>query len=269
MLVQAYDPFLEWRPFVTNPSSYYEAHYHEIIASIVFYQLLYVLSPLISRSTFGEHYDKLSKSSKLNFDIHVVSMVQCIISILVIIPLIGDEHLSANTVLHYTPYAAFVSSITIGYFVWDLFVCIRHFKLFGVGFLVHAIASLFVFCSTLRPFCLGWVASFLSFELSTPFVNVNWFANKLPTGAIPNWVIAVNGLLLIVVFFFVRIVWGFYAIYWVLCEFWKYRDQVPVVLCVIVVILNVGLDTLNVFWFQKMIQIAAKKFNSSSKSKQE
>jgi hypothetical protein len=265
MIFTPYDPVYHMNPFFKDPQTYYQAHAHEIAGSIVFYQVLYLMSPYISKLIFHKNYDQLSHNSKLNFDIHVVSMVQCLISIVAIVPLIGDTHLRENSVSHYTEYAAFVSSITIGYFLWDLFVCLRHFKMFGLGFLVHAIASLFVFASSLRPFCLGWVASFLAFELSTPFVNINWFANKLPSGSIPNWIIALNGLCLIITFFFVRILWGFYAIYWVICDFLEHWDEVPLVLASIVLLLNAGLDVLNVMWFQKMLQIAAKKLGGKSK----
>ncbi|CDR42158.1 CYFA0S08e04258g1_1 [Cyberlindnera fabianii] len=259
MLIEAYDPFLEMNPFFKEPRNYYEAHAHEILGSIVFYQILYMSSPYISHALFGKHYEEQSKKSKANFDIHIVSMVQCLISILSIVPLIGDKHLNESSVLNYTPYAAFVSSITIGYFVWDLWVCLKYFKLFGVGFLLHAVAALFVFSSTLRPFCLGWVASFLSFELSTPFVNINWFVSRLPAGTVSPKFVAINGLLVIITFFIVRIVWGFYAIYLVVFDMWAVKDEVSWFLCIVIVGLNFALDALNLFWFQKMVAIAAKK----------
>ncbi len=263
----ARDIFLQYRPFITEPKNYYEAHYHEILASALFYHVLYLSSPVISKALFGDNYRSLSRKGKKNFDIHIVSMVQCLISIAVIIPLYGNEYLAEDPIFHYLPYAGFVSAITIGYFIWDLYICLRYFKMFGVGFLIHAFASLFVFCQTLRPFCLAWVAGFLSFELSTPFVNVNWFVSKLPAGTVPFYIQAINGLLLMITFFIVRIIWGFYAIYKVSGQLYAVRDQLPLWLPLIIVGLNFGLDALNVYWFKKMVAIAAKKFSGSSSQK--
>lgn len=246
--------------------NYYKEHFPQIIVATAFYHVLHFASPAISTFFFKENYTKLDKKGKANFDIHVVAMVQCLISIAAIIPLVGDEHLQQDAIRNYTPYAGFVSSITIGYFLWDLYVCLKYFDLFGVGFLIHALASLFVFVQTLRPFCLGWVASFLSFELSGPFVNTNWFINKLPAGTVPSWFQIANGLLLILVFFFVRIIWGFYAIYLVSIEFLAVDDY-PKYMLAMIVFLNFSLDTLNVYWFSKMIQIAVKTFKGKEKKK--
>lgn len=263
------DILLQYRPFISEPKNYYEAHYHEIVGAAVFYQVLFLVSPVISRALFGENYNQLSKRGKKNFDIHIVSMVQCLISIAVIIPLYGNEHLAQDPVFHYLPYAGFVSSITIGYFIWDSYICLRYFKMFGIGFLLHAFASLFVFCQTLRPFCLAWVAGFLSFELSTPFVNVNWFISKLPAGTVPFYIQAINGLLLIITFFIVRIIWGFFAIYKVSGQLYQVLDQLPLWLPASVVLLNFALDSLNLYWFKKMVAIAAKKIGGPAPKKTE
>lgn len=257
----AEDIFLKYRPFIAEPKNYYETHYHEILGSVVFYQVLYLMSPVISKALFGSNYTELSKKGKKNFDIHIVSMVQCLISIAVIIPLYGNEYLAEDPVFHYLPYAGFVSAITIGYFIWDLYICLAFFKMFGIGFLLHAFASLFVFCQTLRPFCLAWVAGFLGFELSTPFVNINWFISKLPAGTVPFYIQAINGLLLMITFFIVRIVWGFFAIYKVSGQLYAVKDQLPFWLIFSIVGLNFALDALNVYWFKKMIAIAVKKFS--------
>lgn len=257
------DVFLDLNPLYAGDSNLYKAHGHEIVASVVFYHIIMALCPWMATKLFGKNYTALSTKDRKNFDIHIVAFIQCLISIAAIAPLYQDKFLQENPILGYHPYAAFVSSITIGYFIWDLFVCLQYYSLFGMGFLVHAVAALFVFASTLRPFCLDWVCGFLAFELSSPFVNINWFLTKLPADFAPAWFTVVNGLTLIVVFFLVRIVWGFYAIYAVTLEFIKFKDQLPLWLVAIIIFLNFSLDLLNVMWFQKMIKIAVKKFNQS------
>ncbi|ODV64278.1 TLC domain-containing protein [Ascoidea rubescens DSM 1968] len=249
---------------------YYKLHLHEILFSVLFYSICFYLSPIILKYLLKENYTKLKKSTKVNFDIHFVSMIQCIISNLIIMPLFQDPDLKAKRFTNYTPYAGLVSSLTIGYFIWDLIMCIFYFKLFGFGFLLHAVSSLIVFTSTLKPFLMYWIPRFLIFELSSPFVNINWFVNKLPSDFVPLKVQIINGLLLIVTFFSVRIVWGFYAAYKVIEDFcfnWEKLDLISRSLGVFVMALNIGLDILNVFWFQKMISIAIKHIRGDTKKK--
>lgn len=265
------DPLAWARPFPKDPQSYYAAHWHEIVLSIVVYFGIQALSPAFCSRFFGSTYTNLNHKTKLNFDIHVVSMVQCIISIAIIIPSWNHPFVQNRSedpfmsVFGYTPYNGFVSGITLGYFVWDLFVCLRHIKLFGPGFLLHAFAALFVFGCTLKPFCMPWIPSFLLFELSTPFVNINWFASRLPAGTISDKVVAVNGILLLVTFFLVRILWGFYAVIVLSFDIWKVKQYIHPFFPIAVLSLNLALDFLNLYWFSKMVAIAKKKITGKLK----
>ena len=61
--------------------------------------------------------------------------------------------------------------MTVGYFIWDLFVCIW-FK-WGAFFLTHAVASLAVFYSGLYPTGAYYLGFFLgAFEISTPMFHI-------------------------------------------------------------------------------------------------
>ncbi|CUM48793.1 TLC domain-containing protein [Debaryomyces fabryi] len=268
------DPLLKFRPFPETTTIPLFAHWHEIMGSFLMYVMIQKLSPMVSSRLFGKSYTQLNFKTKTNFDIHVVSMVQCVISILALIPMwnhptwknrITDP---ASAVLVYYPYGGFVSSITVGYFVWDLVVCFKYMNLFGVGFLVHAVSALVVFGSTLAPFCIPWVPAFLIFELSTPFVNVNWFASKMPAGFISDEVAVVNGILLLVTFFTVRILWGFYAVVAVARDMFAVWDQLYKVMPIVTLFLNATLDLLNVYWFYKMLLIAKKKASGRKSTKE-
>ena len=45
----------------------------------------------------------------------------------------------------YTGAGGMVQAFAAGYFLWDLGVCLRNFRMFGVGLLAHAVAALVVF----------------------------------------------------------------------------------------------------------------------------
>lgn len=268
------DPFLKFRPFPETSTTPLVAHWHEIVGSFLMYVLVQKLSPMVCSRLFGKSYTQLNYKTKINFDIHVVSMVQCVVSVLALIPMWNHptwknrELDHASAVFAYYPYGAFVSSISVGYFLWDLVVCFKYMNLFGAGFLVHAVSALFVFGSTLFPFCLPWVPAFLLFELSTPFVNINWFASKMPAGFVSDTTVIVNGILLLVTFFTVRILWGFYAVIMVARDMFAVWDQLYKVLPVGTLSLNFTLDILNVYWFYRMLLIAKKKANGKKTTKE-
>ncbi|CDK25387.1 unnamed protein product [Kuraishia capsulata CBS 1993] len=262
------DYLLALRPFPENPTSLLGQHWHEIVISFAFYEALYFVSPLICRTIFGDLYSKdRSKKEKINFDIHVVSMVQALASLVLCVPMFYHPLYFSGAVFGSTPYGGLVASLTVGYFIWDLVVCVQHYSLFGFGFLLHAVAALYVFLMTFMPFMQPHIPSFLIFELSTPFVNVNWYCSRLPTGSVPNKLILINGLLLMISFFTVRILWGFYAAVnsFLLCL--KVWDQLPVWLPVSIFSLNIALDCLNLLWFYKMVLIAKKKARGAKSSK--
>ncbi|EDO15666.1 hypothetical protein Kpol_1008p2 [Vanderwaltozyma polyspora DSM 70294] len=264
------DPFLQysWYPESDN---LFLLHLHEIFFSYLFYQILSsFIVPIANKQIFGHHYTSItSEKLKIDFDIHSVSMVQCTISLFLLAPVLTLP-LGLNIVTYHDPYCSLVSAITIGYFVWDIIVCIRYYNLYGLQFLIHGIISFYVFCITLIPFSQPWIGKFLLFEASTPFVNINWYIIQLTKTAkdgkavVPTWFNVLNGILLMVVFFLVRIVWGFTAITLLVFEMWKIRDELPVLLSISCVLLNLVMDFLNVFWFSKMIKIA-KKLASSPK----
>ena len=149
-------PFFETLGFKALPE-----HIHVILGAALFYQLIFVLSPLFS-SLFPS-YTSLRRRSKINWDIHVVSMVQSLLICWLAYLALGDPLLKDNRVFGYSPFAADVSALACGYFVWDSYVSLKYMHLFGVGFALHGIASLAVFTygfvsppSTLRaPLFLG------------------------------------------------------------------------------------------------------------------
>lgn len=264
------DPFLSLRPFPANDTgNHFIDHWHEIAVMVVFYTIIQGISPWINSKLFGVHYTSLNKKNKINFDIHTVSMVQCVIS-LVTLALMWNNKYYLNrvedpygSVTGYFPYAGLVASCATGYFIWDVYVCLKYYLMFGFGFLFHGVAALYVFGGTLIPFCMPWISSFLAFEALTPFVNINWYASRLPAGVISEKVVVVNGLLLIFSFFSVRILWGFYAVSLVATDLYRTWGATNPILPVMLLSINVCLDCLNVFWFYKMIMIAKKKITGA------
>lgn len=262
------DPFLRFSLFPRSENLYL-LHAHEVVGAFVFYQLTYAyFAPWFNRLVFRGGYTSIGDSkTRVNFDIHTVSYVQCVVTFWSIAPTLLLP-MNLSLVSYQNELATMASALAMGYFLWDLYICVRHYSLYGFEFLAHALSSLYVFTLGLKPYCQAWIGKFLLFEASTPFVNNNWFIAQLSKSSsrtvVPDWFNVANGLLLLGTFFSVRILWGFVAVSILLCQMWKERHELPVVQSAILLSLNLILNTLNLFWFRKMLRLAKKMVSRSS-----
>ena len=126
-------------------------HIHEVLfATLAYHCICHYLSPYVSTRLFPTVYPKLSRKTRLNWDVHVVSLAQsCFINTLALWVMFVDEERSAmdweERVWGYTGADGMIQGFAAGYFLWDLFVCVGNVGVFGFGLLAHAIAALVVF----------------------------------------------------------------------------------------------------------------------------
>ncbi|KAI1065354.1 hypothetical protein LB507_000645 [Fusarium sp. FIESC RH6] len=296
------DPFplppIAWLSEKTQPwADYFDLptlplHIHEVFAAALLYSVIFwPISPWISNLLAPEHYSKLSRKRRLNWDAHVVSMVQsCLINALAIWVMFVDTEMSnmqwEERIWGYTGGAGFIQALAAGYFLWDLVVTSLNFDVFGVGTLAHAVAALLVYSLGFRPFLNHYACVFILWELSTPFLNVHWFMDKLNmTGSKAQ---LYNGLALLFTFFSCRLVYGTYSSFRVYRDVWSAinvnpdmkalmmptmsfahpNSTVPMWIGVAYLASNVTLNSLNFYWFFMMIRAVRKRFEPSSESQE-
>ncbi|POW03982.1 hypothetical protein PSHT_11454 [Puccinia striiformis] len=103
-------------------------------------------------------------------------------------------------------------SISTGYFLWDIIVSLKlTISRGGIGFLVHAISCFVAFLYSIKPFGAYFGFAFLLWEASTIFLNPHWFFDKI--GMSGSKAQLYNGVALLLVFFFSRLVLGNYTSY--------------------------------------------------------
>ncbi|KAF7512884.1 hypothetical protein GJ744_011987 [Endocarpon pusillum] len=307
-------------------------HVHELIASFLFYQFVQtVISPLVSSYLFPSVYPQLNRRTKINWDVHVVSLVQsCSINAAALWVMYVDEErmdMSAmERVYGYTGGCGMIQGLAAGYFLWDLVVTSRNVGIFGWGMWAHGVCALCVFSFGFRPFLNFYGPTFILYELSSPFLNIHWFLDKLHlTGSKYQWY---NGIILLASFFGCRLVWGTYQSIRVYQDVWAAlhlpinpatgeldylamttgsnvtrgaqdlfvprdgrlclgREEcvaaqsevmkfvgagtrgIPIWLAVTYLSSNVVLNSLNFYWFGKMIETVRKRFDNKPKEKDE
>ena len=181
----------------------------------------------------------------------------------------------------YSGGAGLVQGMAAGYFMWDLMVCIVNIQILGPLDLLHGIIAGGVSLLGFRPFCLFYGLNYLLFELSTPFVNIHWFCDKVNlTGSTVQWL---NGIVLIISFFSCRLVWGTYLTFNFFKDVWTaiqadqrqtsvsygmakpgeevvIENKLPYWMLGLFCVGNLALTSLNFFWFSKMIDAVRKRF---------
>ncbi|KAF4986822.1 hypothetical protein FDECE_15755 [Fusarium decemcellulare] len=275
-----------WADFFDLPTL--PLHIHEVFAAALLYSVVFwPISPWLSNRLAPEHYSKLPRKRRLNWDAHVVSMVQStLINGLAIWVMFTDRELTnmswEERIWGYTGAAGFIQALAAGYFLWDLVVTSFNLDVFGLGTLAHAVAALLVYSLGFRPFLNYYACVFILWELSTPFLNVHWFMDKV--GMTGTRTQLYNGLMLLFTFFSCRLVYGTYSSFCVFRDLWAginanpqiatlttpamsfaHQDStVPVWLGAAYLASNLTLNSLNFYWFFMMIRAVRKRFEPSS-----
>jgi hypothetical protein len=131
-----------------------------------------------------------------------------------------------------------------------------------------------------RPFVNFYGPTFILYELSSPFLNIHWFCDKLNlTGTKIQFY---NGIMLLVTFFSCRLVWGTYQSVRVFSDVYNaltydpatIKDEphsdlmgfagvraIPLWLPACYLLSNLTLNGLNWYWFGKMIETLRKRFD--------
>lgn len=156
------DPFFPPAPWIVKLAKpYAEAtsldtlpyHIHEVIFAYLLYQNIEtVVSPRLSTYLFPNIYPQLSRRTRINWDVHVVSLVQSVlINVLALWVMFNDQerkemrHSAVERIHGYTGASGLIQAFATGYFIWDMVVSTRNIKIFGIGIWFHAVSALSVF----------------------------------------------------------------------------------------------------------------------------
>ncbi|KAL8717368.1 MAG: hypothetical protein Q9225_005387 [Loekoesia sp. 1 TL-2023] len=252
-------------------------HTHEILPAFCFYEFINrVVSPYVSTRLAPKTYPQLSRKTKINWNVHFVSMVQsCFINTLALWVIYADKERRGmdwkERVWGYTGAGGMVQGFAAGYFAWDLLASIEDVDVHGWGALFHAASALAVSMMGFRPFVNYYGINLILYELSTPFLNIHWWLDKV--GMTGSNLQLVNGIALLTTFGGSRLVWGTYQNYSMYKDIWKAIQNpgelpVPSWLALAYLASTTALSGLNFYWFGKMIQAVAKRFEKPDKDQE-
>jgi hypothetical protein len=261
------DPLADLKPYIDDYAKQYlpevfqnseiiSNNLHTLVVGITLYTILFQLSKLLL--LIPSIHDPLKNTkNRLDFCVRVVSFIQAIIICILGIPVFNNTFLNDDRVYATTPYSKFYTAMALSYFIWDTAVTSYYVKYFGFGFLIHGIVSTLVFTIALENgFIHYYSAIFLLFEISTPFLDIRWIGLKFKV--LNETIELINNIILILIFFFVRICWGWYQVARLAVDLHsvKHEPGFPYIGASIILSCNIILDILNMYWFGKMMTVA-------------
>ncbi|KAL8916093.1 MAG: hypothetical protein Q9172_006459 [Xanthocarpia lactea] len=270
-LVKAAEPIAKSLALRTLPF-----HVHEILPVFCFYEFINrVVSPYVSTRLAPKVYPQLSRKTKINWNVHFVSMVQsCFINTLALWVIYADKERMQMSwkerVWGYTGAGGMVQAFAAGYFAWDLLVSLQDIDVHGWGALAHAASALTVSMMGFRPFVNYYGLNFILYELSTPFLNIHWWLDKV--GMTGSTLQLVNGIALLTTFGGSRLIWGTYQNYMLYQDIWRAVQTpgelpVPSWLAIAYLVSTTALSGLNYYWFARMVQTVAKRFEKPNETR--
>lgn len=227
-----------------------------VLVSAVFFHFVHVASYYLSFSS--KHFRKLDEPRKVSWATHIVSAVHAGLICPLSLPIFFDNHLSQDRFFGFTPYSQYVYALSCGYFLWDTYICITEYKYNGFGFVLHGVVCFWAYFLTFRPWLHYYGCIFLTYEISTLFLNVHWFCDK--TGLAGSQLQWVNGLFLLFSFFSVRIVFGLYQSFLFVQACLENWSRLPLGPVYFYFLANIATNGLNLFWFSKMISSVMSRF---------
>ncbi|KAI8982862.1 DUF887-domain-containing protein [Trametes punicea] len=238
-------------------------HFPLLVYSFTFFTLVHrVVSPYLSARIFPLSYGKLRSRRAVNqWNIQFVSLFHVFVVLPLALSCFGSDTLKADKLWGWDDKVGRTVAVACGYFLWDALDAIINFD--DLGFLIHGVSCLTLYMMTFRPFLGYYAPRYLSWELSTIFLNIHRFLDKTGyTGSTAQWI---NGVILLSTFFSVRIVYGWYLTLQFLRSLYDARAALPTHYILIFALGNLTLNLLNATWFYKMIYAIRKRFDADSK----
>jgi hypothetical protein len=122
-------------------------HADQILISASIYQSLFsTISPIVSRNLFPTTYPKFPAKTRANWDSRVVGIAQAVFICSKALTVILTDPSRQNSTVQsrlwgYSAATGTVQAYAAGYFLWDIYVSARYWRLFGPTAFVHAVSA--------------------------------------------------------------------------------------------------------------------------------
>lgn len=159
------------------------------LPAVLFFYLVFAFSSGMGRFISGFLLkDKLTqldakarKKLKISWAHHIVALTNATISSFMAVHyifFIQKDSFKTGTHVYY-PEIARILSVSVGYFIWDVQICLKYYSIYGAAFALHGVMALVALIISFKPYMMNLVGYYLLVEISTIFLHLNWFIIKL------------------------------------------------------------------------------------------
>lgn len=272
-MVRATVALVTWaQPYCTAYGVPHLARYlPTVIQSLALWLALQLLSARLSPKLFPRTFANLRPATRASWHVHWVAF--CHASIITPLAarlwwkvykqggMTGSHTLARDRLYGFDEEAASVYAIALGYFIWDAVVSALYD---GPAFVAHGLVAMGAFIFVFHPIFMYDGLGFLLWELSTPFLNIHWFLDKL--GMTGGKLQLINAAFLLSSYVFARLTFGVYnSLSWMMLVHFPSKPAYPSIPLHIKIFFttgNVVLNSLNFIWFRAMIRAVQKRFTA-------
>lgn len=159
------------------------------LPAVIFFYLVFAFASAIGRLLASvlmreklRHMDRKTRfKTRISWAHHSVAFVNAVITAYLAVQevvRIWDRPLNVGT-HNYYPEVARLLSVGVGYFIWDVLICLKHYSIYSPAFLLHGIMALIALVISFRPYMMNLVPYYMLVEISTIFLHTNWFIIKV------------------------------------------------------------------------------------------
>ncbi|KAJ7775139.1 TLC domain-containing protein [Mycena metata] len=237
-------------------------HLSVLLTSFALFNVVHlVVVPILARVLVAAQWKDLNARARNNWAVHICSQLHAIIILPLALRCLALPELDADRAFGWHERSGTVQAVACGYFLWDTIESLVNFE--DIGFVLHGLACLAIYLLSFQPFLAYYASRCLLWEASTFFLNIHWALDKMNrTGGTFQ---LVNGVFLLLTFFSVRLVYGGITSYQFFQTLYNGRQEIAPVALAITGVGNILLQSLNWFWFAKMITALRKRFTPAKK----
>lgn len=245
---------------------YLPIHLFSVFRSLLLWYSIQLLSAGVSPMLFPERMRAMSPRKRVQWDMHFVALVHsAIVGPLALYYWLKVDDSTTDMVWGYDYGVGQMYTLSFGYFVWDV---VQSFRYESLQFVVHGALALMANVLVYHPFLMFDGMGILIWELSTPFLNIHWFMDKL--GMTGSKAQKINAVFLVCAYIGVRLILGPYISFRLIRSVLtpaKLLDRpIPWFGKVVHPFGLVVLNSLNYFWFYKMLKALQKRFTAEPKT---
>ncbi|KAJ2493690.1 hypothetical protein IWW37_000321 [Coemansia sp. RSA 2050] len=242
------------------------AYWKVMLVSLLVHIAVFRAVPIVTNLLVPRVYGRMSDTDKRSWSICVVSMLHSVYDSAFIIAFFNDSSLNIDKMGGYNEQFEYLLATAMGYYIWDLSICLSDYSNYGLMYLIHGglgVFGLFVLTSRQLQF---YAIPYLLPELSSVFLNIRHLLKY--AGKANSLTYKVNFALFLVAFTSIRV--GFEAYHSFYLALDVYRGNTGNVFypfAVYFAILGITLTTLNLIWLRQILNAAYYTFFAGSKKK--